>query len=704
MNGHFSFSDLDPPEQPLTFDEMMAYLEDEEEEKEEPVPIALKYDMGWQKRSSGRKYDSASGVGAMIGNETGKIVDYGVKSKDCRICAFWENKNEEPPVHECYKNHFSSSRSMESAVAGEIVQRLEAGGEVKLRTLVMDDDSTTIARIRSELGRDVEKWSDVLHVKRHLQGALYKLQARHKALTTETIRYLLDKCFSYAVHQNKNKPKDLEKALKAIVPHAFGDHSQCGSWCQYLADPASYRHKYLPNGRDLHGDHLQSDLSQIFDDLSKNAQKIAPCASTNANESLNNMVRAHANKAHHLCGSGSLKARVDCTVALKNEGDSYLTEVYKQHGLSPGQFYKKHAGRMDNRRSYNREYQASVAVKRRKLNFSRNKSAAQKANELREGTSYESNIDSAPVSAMDIQVIPQPVDAPVYKKIEDKENINLVYFDLETTSLARDCDIIQLAAVHGEQTFDRYVMPEKEIDRRASDATGLSVRKGKLYYGQKPVETIEVGECLKLFLDWCTAIGKVVLVAHNCKNFDAVRLLFQIRKYQQSDKLACIVGFVDTLPCFKEYCKQKGLKWPNYKQTTIVQEILGNSYNAHNALEDAGALQEAVTKSGLPLSTILSHSFQTQAVTQGLVRDDNKEVNVLSFAPLIENKICSQAMVNKMAASGLHLDHVELAYQRDNEDGIRSLLAEKVPNGRVRVTSSKNIILSVLEYCKSKSK
>ena len=126
----------------------------------------------------------------------------------------------------------------------------------------------------------------------------------------------------------------------------------------------------------------------------------------------------------------------------------------------------------------------------------------------------------------------------------------------------------------------------------------------------------------------------------------------------------------------------------------------------HNALEDAGALQEAVTKSGLPQSSILNHSFHTPAVTQGFIRDDNKEVNVHSFAPLIENKICSQAMVNKMAASGLHLDHVELAYQRDNEDSIRSLLAEKVPNGRVRVTvtSSKDIIMSVLEYCKSKSK
>ena len=501
-----------------------------------------------------------------------------------------------------------------------------------------------------------------------------------------------------------NKPEELEKALKTIVPHAFGEHSQCGSWCQYLADPASYHHKYLINGRDMCGDQLKADLSQIFDDLSKNAKKIAPCASTSSNESLNNMVRAHANKANHLSGSGSLKARVDCTVALKNEGDSYLTEVYKQKRLSPGKFYQKHAARMDKKRLCNREYQSSVEVKRRKLNFRSNKSATQKANELREGTSYERNIDSAPVSAMDIQVIPPPIDMPIFTKVTDIENINILYFDLETTSLARDCDIVQIAAVHEKDTFNKYIMPEKVIHRRASDETGLSVRKRTLYYRGKPVKTLEASEVLKQFLDWCTAKGDVVLVAHNCRKFDAVRLLYQIRKHKLSDRLTCVVGFADTLPYFKQFCKQKELKWPNYKQVTIVQQLLRKPYNAHNAFEDAAALQEAVIKSGLSQTSILDYSFPTQAVTQSLIREAAKEANVHSFAPLTEGKFCSEAMVGKMAASGLHLDHVELAYQRDNEDGIRSLFTDKDSNGRVRVTSNKTVIISVLEYCKSKSK
>ena len=81
-------------------------------------------------------------------------------------------------------------------------------------------------------------------------------------------------------------------------------------------------------------------------------------------------------------------------------------------------------------------------------------------------------------------------------------------------------------------------------------------------------------------------------------------------------------------------------------------------YNAHNAFEDAGALQEAVTKSGLSQTSVLHSSFPIQAVNQSLMREDAKEINVHLFAPLTEGKFCSEAMVSEMAASGLHLDHV----------------------------------------------
>lgn len=70
---------------------------------------------------------------------------------------------------------------------------------------------------------------------------MYKLQEKHKWLSTKTIIHLL-KDVSYAISQNKGNAKDLESNLKAIVPHSFGDHSQCDArWCEYLNDPTCFK-------------------------------------------------------------------------------------------------------------------------------------------------------------------------------------------------------------------------------------------------------------------------------------------------------------------------------------------------------------------------------------------------------------------------------------------------------------------------------
>ena len=39
----------------------------QEEHSQTSSSLTVAYDMGWQKRSSGRKYDSLSGVGAVVG-------------------------------------------------------------------------------------------------------------------------------------------------------------------------------------------------------------------------------------------------------------------------------------------------------------------------------------------------------------------------------------------------------------------------------------------------------------------------------------------------------------------------------------------------------------------------------------------------------------------------------------------------------------
>ena len=48
------------------------------------VGIIVSYDMVWQKRSTGRIYDSLSGHGFIIGCSTGKVVALAVREKNVR--------------------------------------------------------------------------------------------------------------------------------------------------------------------------------------------------------------------------------------------------------------------------------------------------------------------------------------------------------------------------------------------------------------------------------------------------------------------------------------------------------------------------------------------------------------------------------------------------------------------------------------------
>lgn len=57
-------------------------------------------DAGWQKRGSGRSYDSLSGHCSMIGTQTRQIIHYAVRSKDCRVCSSAASRNEPPKPHD----------------------------------------------------------------------------------------------------------------------------------------------------------------------------------------------------------------------------------------------------------------------------------------------------------------------------------------------------------------------------------------------------------------------------------------------------------------------------------------------------------------------------------------------------------------------------------------------------------------------------
>ena len=108
------------------------------------IGIAVSYDMGWQKMSTGRVYDSISGHGYLIGCRTGKILGMQVRQTKCKKCQAENNNGTPAATHDCMVNWDGSSGAMEAAVAMYLIVVVhdKMNGRVYCATLVSDDDST----------------------------------------------------------------------------------------------------------------------------------------------------------------------------------------------------------------------------------------------------------------------------------------------------------------------------------------------------------------------------------------------------------------------------------------------------------------------------------------------------------------------------------------------------------------------------------
>ena len=240
---------------------------------------------------------------------------------------------------------------MEPISAVELFKKAPQYG-LKYSTYTGDDDSTTELYINQQVPYGVEKFSDIIQIKRSLTTGLYNLgkTAQFKdssTLSPKVIEYLV-KCFSIVVTQNNSDPEAMKSYLKCIVPHSFGDHSSCDTWCRYKQDPTNYQHANLPYGRDLCGSSLKSALVDLFSQYYSDAviRKLAPVGNSQRNESFNSTVGSKAPKIRYYGGSESNDFRVACAVAQTNIGYGYVCRTLEALGTDPGLNCTKHAYEM----------------------------------------------------------------------------------------------------------------------------------------------------------------------------------------------------------------------------------------------------------------------------------------------------------------------------------------------------------------------
>ncbi|XP_059192039.1 DNA polymerase III PolC-type-like isoform X1 [Centropristis striata] len=166
----------------------------------------------------------------------------------------------------------------------------------------------------------------------------------------------------------------------------------------------------------------------------------------------------------------------------------------------------------------------------------------------------------------------------------------IVFFDLETTGLNTDwCHIIQLSAVCDGEVFNEFILPLCPIDEGATRENGFTVHNGYLYRNGNYIPTTGLYRTIKSFIQFLSSFdGPVWLAAHNARWFDAPILARVLRRCHQWWKFQEVVsGFVDTLPLSRFLYPELR----SHKQPYLVKHFLGETYDAHDAKEDATMLE-----------------------------------------------------------------------------------------------------------------
>jgi hypothetical protein len=349
--------------------------------------IGVSYDMAWQQRNSGHKYNSPSGHAIFVGKLSRKPLSLVIKSKLCNYCSAYRKKNpdmepeDEIPMHPCTKNHVGSSSSMEPQACLEMAVSLFEDWRCVVDSICIDDDASTrsimrwsnadhmknnktdkvpmIAKSKGKNVGELQKRPDYGKLPGHIPEPVFVADPNHRVkvltgelynLESQTVanRFTMTKMDSSRIGKNfgymvRTLPKLLEcqylDAAKAVIEHHFDEHKYCGEWCkrksmtpeQALQSPRFYRDKTKSSDAKLYA--VLSDKIARFITLDR-LKEVAHGMDSQVNESFNNTVSWFAPKNKVYCGSLSLSNRIGLALGINAIGlHQYYTRLFKALGI-----------------------------------------------------------------------------------------------------------------------------------------------------------------------------------------------------------------------------------------------------------------------------------------------------------------------------------------------------------------------------------
>ncbi|KAE8752649.1 hypothetical protein FOCC_FOCC000771 [Frankliniella occidentalis] len=614
----------------------------------------VSFDMGWSRRAAGRNYDSLNGYGCMVGNFTGKVIDYDTDNRMCMMC----EAGHTPDTHDCRLNYFGSAKGMEAHVAKKLVidsnilksQNLEVG------VLVTDEDCSSVAACRAAASHEIVKQSDKNHASKGVKKVLYGMEKKHGEINAEAIKWL-HTCFTYALSQNKGNSAAMAIALRAIPLHTFNDHTLCGNWCGYKRDPENYDHRTVPGG--FTNEQLREDLIDVFNKLADNANKFSAAASSNSNESINSMMARKCPKNTCLSMSESADFRYAAVVGKKNLGEVYTQKTMELTTLSPGiPFNTSYVKSTDRATTSRRSLYNTRDFKKKRIIKAKHRANIKYRKEVAEGTTYESNCNLLVLDGVEVIPLGEDDISENWLVGGEAEGV-VVLFDLETGGLKADSDILQIGARCGKKIFDTFIRPTKSIPKETTKVNGLTSNSGDLFRHGKQVKAIPLQAAITSFIDFLVSFGKVVyLCAHNAFAFDGPRILAAITRSGQLQRFQSTVkGLVDSLPILK-----KNRPGKSNALGIVAQDLNISLKDAHDAVADITMLHLILQELKLSASFLISESILVTTL-----------INRMELKRHLEN-VLTKGMLDKFAKGGLTVESIQDTFNASGVTGVTTLV------------------------------
>lgn len=297
----------------------------------------------WSKRSYRTNYSALSGVAAIVGQKTGKVLYIGVKNKFCTMCSRAASNNLDPKPHTCFKNFAGGSSGMEAAVLVEGFQdSLESYG-IKYAKMVADGDSSTYKRIlesRPYNNITVEKVECRNHLLRNFCNKLKILSTNtafplhlRKLINDKTIKRLRRAIVGAIRHRKQDLSNGLTQLKKDIdnsICHVFGRHLNCAT---YFCDNKEEKDLLVDIEK---SPQFHMRLEQIIKTLANNSRSLIQDMDSNIVEQFNSIVAKFVGgKRINYSLRRSYQGRCSAAVVSFNSKRPIYTLHKSMYGSSP---------------------------------------------------------------------------------------------------------------------------------------------------------------------------------------------------------------------------------------------------------------------------------------------------------------------------------------------------------------------------------